>query len=38
MSSYGCGYGKSPEYEKLLQFFLQANEGLLQKLKANLEG
>ena len=35
--SYGCGYGTSPEYEKLLKFFIGANEGLLRKLKTHLE-
>ncbi len=36
--SYGVGYGSSPVYEKLLKFFIPANEGLYRKLKAVLEG
>ena len=36
--SYGCGYGTAEAYEKLLTFFIKANEGLFVKLKKFLEG
>jgi uncharacterized protein YndB with AHSA1/START domain len=35
--SYGVGYRDLPEYDKLMEFFIPANEGLLQKLKEHLE-
>lgn len=35
--SYGLGYGDSPEYEQLMQFFIQANEGLYENLIRYLE-
>lgn len=35
--SYGIGYRQSPEYDSLLQFFSQANEDLMRKLKQQLE-
>lgn len=35
--SYGIGYGDSLEYEGLMQFFIQANEGLFSGLKRFLE-
>jgi len=37
VESYGVGYGSSPEYEKLLQFFLSANKSLYSELKRQLE-
>ena len=35
--SFGIGYGDSPEYEDLMQFFISANESLFEKLKRYLE-
>ena len=35
--SYGLGYGDSPEYQGLMQFFIEANEGLYLRLKRFLE-
>jgi uncharacterized protein YndB with AHSA1/START domain len=35
--SFGIGYGDSPEYESLMQFFISANEGLFAELKDYLE-
>ena len=35
--SFGIGYGDSPEYENLMQFFIQGNEGLFENLKRYLE-
>ncbi len=35
--SYGVGYRDQPAYEKLMDFFIGANEGLFQKLKDYLE-
>lgn len=37
VESYGVGYGDSPEYEELLEFFIGANESLYVKLKRVLE-
>ena len=37
IESYGIGYGTSPEYEELLQFFVTANESLYVELKRALE-
>ena len=36
--SYGVGYRDTPEMSELLQFFIPANEGLFEVLKAYLEG
>jgi uncharacterized protein YndB with AHSA1/START domain len=35
--SFGIGYGDSPEYESLMQFFIQGNETLFTHLKRYLE-
>ena len=35
--SFGIGYGDSPEYENLMQFFIAGNEALFVNLKAYLE-
>jgi uncharacterized protein YndB with AHSA1/START domain len=35
--SYGVGYRDLPAYQKLMEFFVPANEGLFQKLKQHLE-
>ncbi|MDY7094838.1 MAG: SRPBCC domain-containing protein [Acidobacteriota bacterium] len=35
--SYGVGYRDLPAYDKLMEFFIPANEGLLRKLKEYLE-
>ena len=35
--SFGVGYGDSPEYEDLMQFFIAGNEALFANLKAYLE-
>lgn len=35
--SYGVGYRDVPAYDKLMEFFIPANEGLFQKLKEYLE-
>ncbi len=32
IKSYGVGYGASPEYDKMLAFFVEANKGLYEKL------
>jgi len=32
ITSYGVGYGASPEYDELLAFFVGANKGLYEKL------
>ncbi len=32
IESYGVGYGDSPEYEQLIEFFISANEGLFAEL------
>jgi uncharacterized protein YndB with AHSA1/START domain len=37
VESYGVGYGASPEYEQLLEFFLTANRQLYLELKRQLE-
>lgn len=37
ITSYGMGYGDSPEYDQLMQFFIQANEGLYRGLIRYLE-
>lgn len=37
VESYGIGYGTSPEYERLLQFFVEANRSLYVELKRHLE-
>ena len=37
LRSYGVGYRKSEEYDRLLGFFAKANAGLYRKLKAALE-
>jgi uncharacterized protein YndB with AHSA1/START domain len=37
IQSYGIGYSDAPEYEQLLSFFIKANEGLYQNLRAYLE-
>lgn len=37
VSSYGVGYRDLPAYEKLMEFFIPANEELLRKLKTHLE-
>ena len=35
--SYGIGYRDTPEYQSLMQFFSQANEGLMHDLKRFVE-
>ena len=35
--SYGVGYHDTPEYDELMDFFIQANEGLYRKLIEVLE-
>ena len=37
IQSFGIGYTESPEYDQLLSFFIKANEGLYQNLRAYLE-
>ncbi|MDX1439098.1 MAG: SRPBCC domain-containing protein [Rubricoccaceae bacterium] len=37
ITSYGMGYSDSSEYEQLMQFFIQANEGLYAGLKRYVE-
>ena len=37
LTSYGVGYRDTPEYDALMRFFIQANEGLYEKLIATLE-
>ncbi len=37
IQSYGVGYRDLPAYDDLMKFFIPANEGLFQKLKAHLE-
>lgn len=37
IQSFGIGYTDAPEYEKLLTFFITANEGLFENLKVYLE-
>jgi len=37
ITSYGVGYGASPEYEKLLGFFVEANKGLYERLIGYVE-
>lgn len=37
IQSFGIGYTDSPELEQLMGFFIKANEGLLENLKAYLE-
>ncbi|HED66848.1 MAG TPA: SRPBCC domain-containing protein [Planctomycetes bacterium] len=37
VESFGIGYGDSPEYEELLEFFLTANRSLYVELKRHLE-
>lgn len=37
VESCGVGYGDSPEYEELLEFFLAANRSLYVELKRQLE-
>lgn len=37
VESYGVGYGTSPEYEQLLEFFVAANKSLYGELKRHLE-
>ncbi len=37
IESYGIGYGTSPEYEELLEFFIAANRSLYLELKRQLE-
>ena len=37
VESFGIGYGDSPEYEELLQFFVKANRSLYVELKRALE-
>ena len=37
IESYGVGYGNSPEYDELMQFFIEGNEALLRKLIEVLE-
>ena len=36
--SYGVGYRDTPEMSELIQFFIPANEGLFEALRAYLEG
>ncbi len=38
ITSYGIGYRDAAEYDALLKFFIQANEGLLKGLQRYLEG
>lgn len=37
IESYGIGYSDAPEYDQLMSFFIKANEGLYQNLRAYLE-
>ncbi|MFT4541286.1 MAG: hypothetical protein ACI841_004645 [Planctomycetota bacterium] len=37
VTSYGIGYRDTPGYDSVMQFFIQANEGLYRKLKQILE-
>ncbi len=37
IQSFGIGYTDAPEYDQLMGFFIQANEGLFQNLRAYLE-
>lgn len=37
IQSYGIGYTNAPEYDQLMNFFIQANEGLYRNLGAYLE-
>lgn len=37
VQSYGIGYTDAPEYDQLMGFFIQANEGLYKNLRAYLE-
>ena len=37
IQSFGIGYTNAPEYEQLMSFFIRANEGLYENLKAYLE-
>ncbi len=37
IQSYGIGYTDAPEYDQLMGFFIKANEGLYQNLRAYLE-
>ncbi len=37
IESYGVGYGNSPEYDELMQFFIEGNESLFRKLIEVLE-
>ena len=37
IESYGVGYGNSPEYDEMMQFFIEGNESLFRKLIEVLE-
>ncbi len=37
IQSYGIGYTDAPEYDQLMSFFIKANEGLYENLRAYLE-
>jgi uncharacterized protein YndB with AHSA1/START domain len=37
IQSYGIGYTDAPEYDQLMGFFIKANEGLYENLRAYLE-
>ena len=37
IQSYGIGYTDAPEYDQLMGFFIRANEGLYENLRAYLE-
>ena len=37
-TSYGVGYQDTPAHQKMLQFFIPANEALYPNLKKMLEG
>lgn len=37
IQSFGIGYTDAPEYDQLMGFFIKANEGLYQNLRAYLE-